>query len=77
MIDISLAGPTISVAMSVNNNAAYLPKAIEGVLGATFSDFEFLMFDDGATDTSYAIAEGYAARDAGSRVAAKFVRQAA
>lgn len=60
--------PAISVAMSVYNGAAFLAPAIESVLAQTFSDFEFLILDDGSTDASRAIAEGHAARDSRIRV---------
>lgn len=60
--------PAITVAMSVYNGAAFLAPAIESVLAQTFADFEFLVLDDGSTDTSRAIAEGYAARDARIRI---------
>ena len=53
----------ISVAMSVYNGAAYLPLAIESILDQSFADFEFLILNDGSTDTSAAIIDAYAARD--------------
>ena len=56
-------GPAVSVATSVFNAERYLGAAIESVLGQEFGDFEFLLLDDGSTDSSRAIAEDYAARD--------------
>ncbi|HEX8444046.1 MAG TPA: glycosyltransferase [Allosphingosinicella sp.] len=58
-----MSGPTISVAMSVHNNAPHLAPAIESILAQTFGDFEFLIVNDGATDGSGAIIDAYAARD--------------
>jgi hypothetical protein len=58
-----VSGPTITVAMSVYNNAPYLPAAIESILGQSFTDFEFLIVDDGSSDGSGAIIDSYAARD--------------
>jgi glycosyltransferase involved in cell wall biosynthesis len=55
--------PRISVAMSVYNNATYLPHAIESILAQTFSDFEFLIVDDGSTDESGAIIDRFAHLD--------------
>lgn len=55
--------PTISVAMSVYNGARFLESAIESVLAQTFTDFEFLILDDGSSDGSLAIIERAAARD--------------
>jgi len=55
--------PRISVAMSVYNNARYLSHAIESILAQTFTDFEFLIVNDGSTDGSGAIIDRYAAGD--------------
>lgn len=67
--------PPLTVAMSVFNGAAYLPAAIESVLAQTFSDFEFLVLDDGSADASRAIAESYAARDSRIRVISRTNRE--
>ena len=56
--------PRITVAMSVYNNAPYLVPAIESILAQTFTDFEFLIVNDGSTDGSPAIIDRYAASDA-------------
>lgn len=53
----------ISVAMSVYNGADYLPLAIESILDQSFADFEFLILNDGSTDTSATVIDAYAARD--------------
>lgn len=55
--------PTISVAMSVYNGERFLRAAIESVLSQSFSDFEFLIVDDGSGDASPAIILEYAERD--------------
>ncbi len=47
--------PAISVLMSVYNGETYLPEAIDSILTQTFSDFEFIVIDDGSTDTSASI----------------------
>ena len=44
--------PTVSVLMPVQNTQRYLEEAVESVLGQTFGDFEFLIIDDGSTDSS-------------------------
>lgn len=67
-MNMALPGPAITVAMSVYNGAAHLVPAIESVLAQTFADFEFLLLDDGSTDTTRAIAESFAARDPRIRV---------
>lgn len=57
------AQPAISVATSVYNGERFLAPAIDSVLAQNFSDFEFLLLDDGSRDGSLAIAQDYAARD--------------
>ena len=42
--------PEISVVMSVLNTEKYLTEAIESILQQTFTDFEFIIIDDGSTD---------------------------
>lgn len=58
------ATPTISVLMSVYNAPAnYLRGAVESILAQTFSDFEFIVIDDGSTDRSPELLRQYASRD--------------
>ena len=56
--------PRVSVVMSVYNGEKYLGEAIESILNQTFSDFEFIIIDDGSLDTSRAILRDYALQDA-------------
>jgi glycosyltransferase involved in cell wall biosynthesis len=44
--------PALSVLMGVHNGLPYLPEAVESILGQTFTDFEFIIIDDGSTDGS-------------------------
>ncbi len=44
--------PKISVIMSVFNGEPYVGEAIESVRSQTFTDFEFIIVDDGSTDSS-------------------------
>lgn len=55
--------PAISVATSVYNGERFLAPAIESVLAQDFTDFEFLILDDGSNDTSAAIIAHYARMD--------------
>jgi hypothetical protein len=44
--------PKVTVLMPVYNGQRYLPEAMESILGQTFTDFEFLILNDGSTDSS-------------------------
>lgn len=47
--------PSISVIMSVYNGEEYIADSIKSILNQTFSDFEFLIIDDGSTDKTLTI----------------------
>ena len=53
----------LTIFTSCHNQAEFLPQAIESVLGQTYPDFEYLLYDDGSTDETWAVMEGYARRD--------------
>lgn len=55
--------PKISVIMSVYNGEKYLSEAIESILVQTLTDFEFIIVDDGSSDTSCKIIEEYQKKD--------------
>ena len=55
--------PRVTVAMPVYNCEKYVAKAVESILTQTFEDFEFLIVDDGSTDSSRVILEQYSVRD--------------
>jgi len=44
--------PKVTVLMPVFNGERYLRSAIDSILNQTFRDFEFLIIDDGSTDSS-------------------------
>lgn len=46
--------PLVSVIMPVYNGMPFLPMAVESILQQTFSDFEFIIINDGSTDKSTA-----------------------
>lgn len=51
--------PKITVLMSVYNGEKYLRKAIESILNQTYGNFEFLIINDGSTDSSAKIVHSY------------------
>ena len=55
--------PLVSVIMPAYNARRYIGEAVESVLAQTFTDFEFIIIDDGSTDGTKEILEGYAAKD--------------
>lgn len=56
--------PAISVVMPAFNADRYLEEAVDSILAQTFTDFELVVVDDGSTDRTREILEGYARRDA-------------
>jgi glycosyltransferase involved in cell wall biosynthesis len=60
--------PAVSVVMAVYNGTEFLSEAIESVLGQTFTDFEFIIIDDGSTDGTSDIVDRYASADPRLRV---------
>ncbi|MBU1046181.1 glycosyltransferase [Patescibacteria group bacterium] len=51
--------PKITVLMPVFNGEKYLKEAIESVLNQTFTNFEFLIINDGSTDSTEKIIKSY------------------
>lgn len=51
--------PKVSVLMSVFNGEPFLRDSIESILVQTFTDFEFIIVDDGSTDASAKIIKSY------------------
>ncbi|WP_052700502.1 glycosyltransferase [Methylocucumis oryzae] len=58
-----IMSPFISVIMPVYNAERYVAKAVESILNQTFSDFEFIIINDGSKDKSLKILEKYAKKD--------------
>jgi len=57
------ARPKITVCIPTYNYAAYLPEAIDSVLGQSLVDFEILIIDDCSRDGTREVLGGYARKD--------------
>jgi CDP-glycerol glycerophosphotransferase len=55
--------PRISVVVPIYNVEPYLEECLASIAGQTFGDLEVVMVDDGSSDSSPEIAEGFASRD--------------
>jgi len=49
----------VTVLMPVYNGEKYLNEAIDSILNQTYTNFEFLIINDGSTDRSVEIIKGY------------------
>lgn len=58
----------VSIIMPVYNGEDYLAQSIESVLSQTLDDFELICVDDGSTDGSLEILNGFAENDSRIRV---------
>jgi len=54
-----MASALVSVVMSVYNGERYLREAIDSILNQTFESFEFIIIDDGSSDSSAKIINSY------------------
>ncbi|TCD12755.1 glycosyltransferase [Pedobacter frigidisoli] len=51
--------PKITVFMAAYNAAPFIEESITSILNQTFRDFEFIIVDDGSTDETASIIEGF------------------
>jgi len=58
-----LKAPMVSVLMTAYNREKYIADAIESVLQSTFKGFELVVVDDGSTDRTVEIVEGFVRKD--------------
>src|SRR5262245_11144313 len=54
------ATPLVSIVLPVYNGSRYLHSSIRSVMDQTMRDWEFIIWDDGSSDTSAAILNDYA-----------------
>lgn len=59
---------TISVIIPAYNVAAYLPKALDSVLGQSFVDWQVVLVNDGSTDGTLDVARRYSVADSRIKV---------
>jgi glycosyltransferase involved in cell wall biosynthesis len=55
--------PIVSVVMSVFNGERFLREAMESILDQSFREFEFIVIDDGSTDSCPSILDSYREKD--------------
>lgn len=63
-----MGSPVVSVVMGVCNGAGFLAETVESILRQEGVTLEFVIVDDGSTDGTVALLDGYAARDPRVRV---------
>ena len=51
--------PRFTIGMATYNRAQWLAPAIESVLSQSFTDFEYVIVDDGSTDNTAEVVAGY------------------
>lgn len=59
--------PTVSVLLATHNGSAYLKQALDSMASQTFSDWEWVLVDDGSTDDTPMLLSTYA-KQFGDRV---------
>lgn len=55
--------PLVSVVMAVFNGEKYLSEAVESILHQSYRNFEFIIINDGSTDSSLLVLEAYKKQD--------------
>ncbi len=54
-----MSKPSVSVLMSVYNGEHYLQEAVESVLQQTYTDYEFIIIDDGSKDRTWELLNSF------------------
>lgn len=55
--------PRVSVIMIAHNEERYIGEAVESILRQDFDDFELIIVDDGSTDGTRSLIQGFSQRD--------------
>lgn len=56
-------GPLVSIVIPVYNVEKYFSECVESVLSQTYGDLEIILVDDGSTDSSGRLCDGFAEKD--------------
>ena len=62
------SAPRISIVMAAFNEEQMIGRALDSILQQTFTDWELIVIDDGSTDTTVEVVQGYAAKDSRIRL---------
>jgi glycosyltransferase involved in cell wall biosynthesis len=57
-----MSNPLVSVCIPCHNAGRYVAQALDSVFGQTYTNIEVIVVDDGSTDGSKSVLDGYAAR---------------
>jgi len=69
--------PLISVITPVFNREKFIGQAIESVIGGKFTDFEYIIIDNGSTDRTKEVVRQYAAKDSRIRLIENYINRIA
>jgi glycosyltransferase involved in cell wall biosynthesis len=58
--DMASRSPAVSVIVPCHNYGRFLPRAVDSALAQSLRDIEMIVLDDGSTDETPEVAEGYA-----------------
>jgi glycosyltransferase involved in cell wall biosynthesis len=64
----AMSTPIVSVVMSVYKGERFLRESVESILDQGFCNFEFIIIDDGSTDSSASLLDSYQRNDPRVRV---------
>lgn len=63
--------PLVSMIVPIYNAEKTIDRCVSSIINQTYKDFELILLDDGSTDTSGAVCDAYAEKDARIRVVHK------
>ena len=54
-----MSSPLVSILIPVYNVEAYLSQCLDSVIGQTYANLQIVLIDDGSTDKSWEIMQGF------------------